>query len=426
MIKVLILLICLFNLMSLYRENKLVSSSSIWIVCFLLIFVVFPIYSNNVYNNGRQIDYLALIGVLIFSLGRFFGHRFVFKYGAISSNNQNNYSIPDFKLSLFFFTIFLTVSIYFLLKYIGMDGILSIIRGSLTSKKLNLAVMSSSTFTFSMHLLVPCILSMWISSKNKKQKFISLIGLIIYTVETILFGFTRIFLITILAVVFFYEVRYIPKRKQLIIVSIASAFLIILLIFMNFVRCLGLSNYSNFSSFLNIDYIFESTDFGASYRWFDELLNYEPMYINPIVYLKPFFAFVPRSLWLNKPEPLSLQVLKNINPYLASIGYSTAGNSVLGEGFSVFGYFGMFFNCFLWGIICEKLDNRYQYRLSRGQDSNCLNVFYYIFSIFIVMSGQRGDWSQYMTIVLWFYFLPMSILSKVHTKINGRNKIYEK
>lgn len=36
-----------------------------------------------------------------------------------------------------------------------------------------------------------------------------------------------------------------------------------------------------------------------------------------------------------------MQVLKYINPMKAASGYSTAGNSVLGEGYAILGYFGI-------------------------------------------------------------------------------------
>lgn len=417
MIKIIILIIGVLNLINLYKRKKIASSSSIWIICYLLIFVIYPIYSDDTYNNSSLIDILALIGIIIFSIGRFFGKKIVFKK---RNNNIKKYMIPGFKISLLFFSLFFIISLYFLNKYIGAQGVLSILKGTLTSKKIVLNDNNSNSITFSMHLLVPCILSMWITSKNGTQKIISAICMLVYITETILFGFTRIFLISILAIILFYEIRNLNNKKQIIVVSIVGCSLVLLLVFMNFIRSLGLSNYVSFRNYINIDYIFESTDFGASYRWFDSLLNYEPMYINPVVYLKPFLVFIPRSIWITKPEPLSLQILREIDPFLANSGYSTAGNSVLGEGYALLGYFGMFFNCFLWGFICEKLDNRYQKRLIEGNESNLLNIYYYIFAVFIVISGQRGDWSQYMTIVLWFYFLPMYLFSLLHTKRYNR------
>ena len=112
-----------------------------------------------------------------------------------------------------------------------------------------------------------------------------------------------------------------------------------------------------------------------------------------------------------------MQVLKYINPMKAASGYSTAGNSVLGEGYAILGYFGIVLFPFLWGTVCGKLDKRYYRRLKSGADHCLQNICYYIFAVFIVISGQRGDWCQYMTIVIWFYMLPMYIMSKVSLKI---------
>lgn len=396
-----------------------------WIFCYLLIFVIYPIYSPIKYSHESLIDFLSFMGIIFFAIGQIFGEKIKFTLQSVSKKEiREKFLFPSFKISLFFFIIFFLISIYFLIKILGLSGIILVLKGAITSKSMYLGNINSNPITFSMHLLVPCVLCMWISAKNKYQKIISIIGLIIYIIETILFGFTRIFLITILAIIFFYEVRNMKAKKQAILVLLGLMSAIILLVFMNYIRCLGISSAASFSDYVNIDYIFESTDFGASYLWFNRLLDYDDIFINPIVYLKPFYAFIPRSIWNGKPEPMSLQILKIIDPALAATGYSTAGNSVLGEGFAILGlrYVGIFLNCFIWGFICKKLDIRYKQRIEKGMDSSLLNIYYYIFSVFIVISGQRGDWSQYMTIVIWFYFLPIYFFSILHAKLSSKEK----
>ena len=107
-----------------------------------------------------------------------------------------------------------------------------------------------------------------------------------------------------------------------------------------------------------------------------------------------------------------MQVLKQINPGLAATGYSTAGNSVLGEGYAVFGLVGIFLAPFIWGVVCTVLDESYYNRLEEGKDQSIWTIAYLIFAVFVVISGQRGDWSQYMTIVLWFYLLPLYCIGR--------------
>lgn len=303
-----------------------------------------------------------------------------------------------------------------LIRILGISGILSIISGTTTSKQFSLGNSESSSYTLTVHLLVPCILCLWMTAESKKQRVNSIVCLCLYMLLTILFSFTRIFLISIFAMILIYEIRNKSKREQLFLLIFAVAGLTLLLASMNFLRTFGLNTERSFKDMLDLDYLFESTDFNFSYYWFNELLKVKSPYINPIVYLKPIFAFIPRSIWTNKPEPLSMQVLKYINPAKAATGYSTAGNSVLGEGYAMFGYFGMFLFPFLWGTVCGKLDKRYYSRLNSGEDHCLQNICYYIFAVFIIISGQRGDWCQYMTIVIWFYILPMYFMSKISLK----------
>ena len=402
MLKFIMLMFCAVIIARLYKKNRLVSSTSMWVFCYMLIFIVYPLYTDIKYEYAELIDILALIGIIIFGLGILFASKIKIKKD--KDNGESNKHIleklqPNYKISLIFFCIFAIISILALIKVVGIDRMKLIISGRMTSKQLSLGDLDSSPITFSMHLLVPCILSMWITSKTRKQKIISIIALLIYVIETILFGFTRIFLITIIAMIFFYEIRNTPRKKQILIVCIVLVSLILGLVFMNFTRSLGLNSDLNFKDYLTIDFIFESTDFSASYKFFDELIGAESPYISPIVYLKPLFSVIPRSIWEDKPEPLSMQVLKYLDPALADTGFSTAGNSVLGEGYAVLGYFGMFLFCFIWGIVCEFIDSRYYNRIRNGNNSCLANIYYYIFAVFIIVSAQRGDWSQYMT--LW-------------------------
>lgn len=421
MLKLATSIVCILIVLGLYKNKQLISSSTMWIFCYLLIFIVYPIYSLTEFAHEELIDLLSLIGILVFYFGHSFAKKFNFKF-----NDKKNIKLkkelvfPEFKVSLFFFIVLFIISIYTIIRIIGFGGIVSVLKGALTSKSLILGNSSSNIITFSLYLLFPCVVCMWVSSNTKLQKICSLISLFIFVIETSLFEYTRIFLITIVAIIFFYEVRNMKSKRQAVLAFGTLISAIVLMVFMNYIRCMGLARATEFSDYVNIDYIFESTDFGASYKWFDRLLDYDDIFINPIVYLKPLYAFVPRSIWMNKPEPMSLQILKIINPSLAAAGYSTAGNSVLGEGYALIGYFGMFFNCFLWGFICEKFDLHYRKRIENGRDSSLLNLYYYIFAIFVVISGQRGDWSQYMTIVLWFYFLPMYIFSKLRTRKDMR------
>ena len=421
--KLLTILICFLVLIYNYHKRQIVSSSSIWVLGYMLIMVIYPLYAVDVdYKNEQIIDYCALGGSFCFFIGNILGHRFRIRKRRLVQGGSTCYLIPNFNVSMIAFWVTLFLSIICLLYLIGIEGISLILQGISTSKHFALhGDKDNSIYVFSIHLMVPCILGMWISATNKWERRFRIFALIVYILETVLFGFTRIFLITILSIIVIYEMRNLNRRKQTLYSFICVLVVMMVLVLMNFVRSLGLGKMNSFNQYLNLDYFFESTDFGASYFWLDKLLDITPPYISPIVYLKPIFMFIPRSLWPTKPEPLSLQILQIIDPIRAASGYSTAGNSVIGEGYAIMGHVGLFLYPLIWGIICASLDRNFYERLLKGKDRSLKNVFYYIYAVFIVVSAQRGDWSQYMGIVCWFYFLPLYILSRVSFRIKQRN-----
>lgn len=421
MLKIAVLLGCCAVVAYNYKNKRLISSSSLWVFCYALIFVVYPLYETNaVFKNEEKIDGLAFLGIVFYYIGLSFGSRLVLKK---KKRNQLNKVLlpqlfPQYKIANILFWVFFALSIIVLVAQLGTNGIASILTGRMTAKQFALGSDSNnSMYVFSVHLLVPCVLTLWMTATNKKQKINSVLCLGIYVLETVLFGFTRIFLISIVAMIVVYEIRNVSQNKQAILVLAGIVCLTLIMVSMNFIRTFGLRSDRSLKNIFDIEYIFESTDFGASYDWFDVLLNFKSPYINPVVYLKPVFAFIPRTIWKGKPEPLSMQVLLYVNPAKAATGYSTAGNSVLGEGYAIFGSAGILIFPLLWGTICGKLDKRYYKRLRTGADHCLQNICYYIFAVFIVISGQRGDWCQYMTIVIWFYMLPMYIMSKVSLRL---------
>jgi len=423
MLKLLILLISGILIAYTYRRGRLLSSVSVWVLCYNMIFVVYPLWGfSNEINNGEIIDVLALIGIVSFAIGTILAekHRFVVKRNATNNlSSRRKYIFPSFQLAHILFWIIFAVTVYILVTRLGTSGIRRLLSGQVTAKKLALTYdVTSGTYVFAVHLLVPCVLVLWVTANTKRERIISIIALSLYVVETLLFGFTRIFMITILGIIFFYSARKLEKGRQLRLAIIGAASLVLLMVFMNFIRTFGLQSQTTFRERLDLEYMFTSTDFGASYKWFSRLLEFGYPHISISAYFKPIFALIPRAIWADKTRPLSLQILRMIDPAKAATGYLTAGNSVLGEGFAIMGYFGIVIFPFLWGYICVRLDKRYYERLAQGNDQCLSNIFYYIFAIFIVISGQRGDWSQYNTIVLYFYMLPMYLMSRFTLGIN--------
>lgn len=409
--KLLITLIIIFNFASNYRRGRFLSSSTVWMLCYFMIFVLYPLtVDEHLYINASTIDLYAFIGILAFTVGGTIGR---LKRSGIQRPSKSEVIAPNKSVAWVLFWIFLAASVALLISQIGVGGISQVLSGKMTSKQLTLRDGGiESSFTFAIHLLVPCVLALWVTANNEKDKRRALISLLIYIVMTLLFGFTRLFLISIIAMLVIFSLRHTSIHQQVVYTAFSIIALLFAMVILNFIRCFGLGEPISFKTIFDIDYIFESADFSSSYHWFNELLSTHIDLINPVVYLKPLFAFIPRAIWDFKPQPLSMQVLKQINPGLAATGYSTAGNSVLGEGYAVFGLVGIFLAPFIWGVVCTVLDESYYNRLEEGKDQSIWTIAYLIFAVFVVISGQRGDWSQYMTIVLWFYLLPLYCIGR--------------
>lgn len=392
-------------------HKRLISSSSLWVFCYLMIFVIYPLLTNRVYTNSELISECAIMGIICFAFGELCASKISF----FKSINKYPFEAlcPKFSYAFTLYWIIFVLYISTFIMAVGANGILAVLFGSITSKQLALddSLSVSNLYTFVFQLFVPCIIGMWISAKTKKEQIKKYFCFLLYASITMLFGFTRMFFICLLAIIFFYQVRNYSLKKQVYFVSLAVVALILLMIIMNFVRNLGLGNWSDLIDRMNIDFLFESTDFSFSYHYLNELLNFESPYISPLVYLKAFFFFIPRELWEAKPESLSLQVLRYIDPFLANTGFST-GCSVLGEGYAILGYPGMALITFLWGIVCTRLDVIYYRYLMNNKEKSLYFAYYYIFTTFILINGQRGDWSIYLLMILWLYMLPLYIISK--------------
>lgn len=412
MLKICTSIFCFWLLNFNIKKRRLISASTVWIACYLIIFVVFPIVSSNVYEMENIIDIYALVGITCYGFGTIIAERVLIrKY----DKETTTFLYPDFSIAKYMFWISFALFILAITRKIGSEGIRSILNGEITSKQMTLGDKYSKSFMFiyALHLMIPFLLAIWINGKDKRMKYISIS---VFAICTLLFGFTRLFLMCTLAIIVFHEMRNLPEKKKAYWLSVVLIAGIILMTFMNFVRTWGVDDLSDFSNKLSLDYVLESTDFGASYKWFNELLKKGSPHIFPLSYLKAFYSFIPRSIWENKPAPLSLQILQYVNPALAESGYSTAGNSVLGEAYAVMDIIGIVIYPIIWGWLTTFLDRHYYHRLSKHEDGCLRNIYYYIFMTFIVISAQRGDWSQYTVIILWLYYVPLYIASKIKTK----------
>ena len=270
MYRFLITIFCLVIFLRQYLKSQVLSSTSIFCLCYFLIFVIYPASVNTSFNNANLIDKCALAGIICYAVGLFFGSNI--KVNSIKNNKNINF--PPFLLSSFLFFVCFFVSMFFVFRFYGMDAIRKLIAGGVTVRELSLSINSVNLFSFSQHTMIPCILCMWMSAKNKKHRIVSIIAIVLYVLESIFLSFTRIFLISIILIIFFYELRKASRKKQVLFSLIGVVSVILLMVIMNYIRCLGLSYELDLKTILNIDVIFESTDFAASYNMLDKLLDF--------------------------------------------------------------------------------------------------------------------------------------------------------
>lgn len=410
MIKIIITLIIALIIRYCYKKGRFLSSTTLFCGCYVLIFVIYPLcQTKNVWKHEDTIDLYALLGIISFVIGLS-----LIKDRTNIPIRYKSLRVIDFHRAKNLYIIVFLISTVLFVKEVGISRITLVLAGSMTGKQLNLGEDIATTwYGYFSDILIALVMALCVFATNKKQKIFSYIALALYVTFNLIFGFTRIFVISILAMVVFHEIRNLPQQKQLFFASMGATSLFSLLVLMNFIRSLGIGQGIDWEIVLDIGYIFESSDFGASYHWFDQLLNIEPPYIRLDTYLKPIlYLFIPRSIWPDKPEQTSLQILKILDPDLASTGYSTAGYSVVGEGYAMLGLLGIFIFPFLWGVVCNYFDVKYYQRKRNGYHNSISDLYYYIFAIFVILCGQRGDWNQYLIIVIWFYMIPLRLISK--------------
>ena len=410
MIKLLLFVLGACFLVYNYSQGKLISSSSLWVACYELIFVICPVLSAEQYYNENLIDVIAIVSFVFFVLGSIISSGLVLS--KVERPAKRDYLVPHFETAFICLVLLLGASAILAAYSLGISNILAVFSGALTSKQLALGEESSRTalLGWAQQLQIPLIVAVWMSAKTKKEKRKSLICLVIFAIEMAFFSFTRLFLICVLLIILLFELRKMNPRKQAVAMALAVAVLGVAMVSLNFIRCMGLGSVS-FEQLFNLETILDGTDFAYSYAWFDKLLMSDSPHITPLVYLRVIFAFVPRGIWPEKPETLNIMIMREIDPARANAGVS-AGMSILGEAYSMLDYAGFVVYPIIWGVLCTQLDKTYYGLLKKGVSNCFFFFFFYVFCSFVLISGHRGDWGTYIIQIVWCYLLPMYLLCR--------------
>lgn len=412
-------IVCLMIILAQFKKNRLLSSSTLWIFIYWVTFAIAPLLTDLYHPYA---DTYAFIGSLGFALGCLLMGNYTLCFGK-SRVESRELNVDSTKLIV---RVSLIASIIALFIYLGSYGIKAVISGSITTSSLLHSGESAGIGDlFSYCVLIYGFLIFEMLVANEGKICISFVlHLCIYTALTVLFLFRREYLVILICMILFYLLRNKSSLSQMKYIIPAFFGLIFLMFIMVFTRTQGIMGgiklfTETYNSEVLKDFMTHFLDISASYSAFVRELNVEGMFVNPIVYLKPLFAFIPRSVWPTKPLSLNVQVLQQID-YAAYLAGGSTGVSILGEGYAVLGKLGIFIYPFVWGILCKSFDNKY-YNHNLINERSLRTVLYLIFSVFMVIECQRGNTQSAIqdmiifVVILWIFEKINNKRIKFHT-----------
>lgn len=404
-------------------RQRLLSSTVMWLVCYFAVFLISPLRYNE--NNAEQIAIISFVGIVSFALG-YMLYKAIPKRLTISSNEYMK--SPEAPTVRFFQRVVLILSLLLLVANLGVSGISALLSGTTSlSKTLHSgAAKLGNIYALTLELLGTLSVFSYFSANTPKERKTELLMLIAFFVQVALFSFARAGIIYNLIIVIMFALRKEQTKKQIKYVVVGVGICVFLMIFGGYLRTFGLGALKDFTIYLKgVDdlsaLLFSNLDFSAAYIWFSRLIDAGNVWVNPIVYLKPILMIVPRFIVPWKPEALTVQILKRLDPVRAATGYSS-GMSILGEAYAILGEIGYVVYPIIWGIVCAYKDDMHFSRLRAGKYALQDILYYYYFCTMIIIETHRGDFSAILSRYLWTVFLPVWLISKYGHLIAGKRK----
>lgn len=406
-------LIAIFYMIILFSKKYPISLSMYWLVIFYAIYIFIPMIRHQTVNLSYIPDNLvdqaamySLLGLLSFILTNSFFLLRSKKLGKVDLKRQTKILHNNVKKILLFF-IFISIILMFL--SIGIKGIVGIFSSG--SREIWLFQTNNtilSTFAELSLFYVGITASVLVLSagkiKDRKKAIKIFIGILI--IISIL-AFARRHVIYPLSAVLFYKLSKSVKKIKILTFSLLLFPVFFLLMYLTgYFRTFGIHNFdfdsilSYFKSSNFIDIFLSNTDFAASYKYFIDQLDYGNIFVGPIGYFKLLFVLIPRSIWPDKPEYTSVEILSILEPLKVSEGFSAA-SGYLGEAHAALGVGGIVIVSSLWGFFCGLLDKKYQFiirkreslqNIKEGKFGFTIFEFYYIYvAILLITESHRGD-----------------------------------
>lgn len=406
----------------------------------LYIFItIFILYSLFLYkNNFRMITLFFLasfaLSYIIPSLidnNDFFGY-YIPNELIKRTNTLYLYSLVFFVLPNFIFQLILridtkvkenkAISILSIKKIVNFFFILSIMfilyEGGSIINSGTIHILETSAIYKILHavLLLSLILFSGILlmlSENGKDHFKAWILFIYSILFGVIFVFGRRLVIYPLITLYLLKLikdKKVPKLRNLM--AIVSSMIFMILPLMMSIRTFGIVNGTiNFFNILLSDsntyfkYISLGTDVSASYILANIVYVYN-IKINSIVLFKPFFSLIPRSLWEDKPYPLSEMIVEQLSlPFEKGMSIPLG---FIGEPFVYFGFLGVIIWAFFFGTLFALIDI-YILQLRKNGWKNFKLILTIIMSIHLSIGLVRGDTSTNIQEMMYIY-IPIIII----------------
>ena len=418
------LLLVLYEIMT---KKRVISAVTVWTVCYMAIFWLTPYLLEK---EDLSIKRISDASFVVYVLSVFFtdflrntcSKNIKIKQGSFFRIKLNARQIDTFSTILLFLGI-LFLSISLLNSGFSISQIASYsARGNIENgsiAKLLFGFFSRAVTTF-------CVWS-FISNDGKFTKT-NRRNLILIILVLLIFGFTRISIVTSAAMIVLYWIKEKRIGIQVVFSGICVVTLIIFMIVMLFIRVYGLQMGLQvlIGQELNVEFIKTrlayDLDFTYLYLAFqEEIANAPGAMVTPLCYLKPIFVMIPRSLWSGKPESLNVEIYKYLHPN--AVGTYSTGYSILGEAYAILGNAGFIIYPIVWGILCAMMDGYFDKLIKKGRSNEFGGLVYAIFSIELVIEGMRGNIQQAIMSMMFPMLMAYIATKKINIKISHRKII---
>lgn len=425
----------------LFKKKHPISLSMFWIVIFYFIYVLVPLFRNNITilqwvpdDLINQLSFYAIIGLLAFVATNWFS---LLRWEKLDKMNIAKKTVVSHNNTKKILNLMILFSIAFVIISVGFNGIINIFIHGSRSVWLNyndhtiFATLAELSF-FYVTILASVNL---LSAQSKLETRTATVKFILILLFMSILVFARRHIIYPVFAVVFYKLSQVSNKSKIIKAALIIFPIFFLSMFMmGYMRVFGASNisissiveYLKYGNFFDI--FVNNTDFGISYLFYAKQVDAGEIFIGPLSYFKAFFALIPRSVWPNKPIYSSVQILSILEPEKVSQGYSAA-TGYLGEAYAALGIFGIVIVSSIWGLVCGVLDKKFNF-ITKSRKTNIVSdnkptkflLFEYIYIYFagqFITESHRGDFGaasiHFILEVLLVAFI-LRIISKVKLK----------